>query len=195
MRKVRLAINISLDGYVARPNGALDWLYPNLTPAQEEWTTTFLREVDTILIGHTTYLEQAAYWPTQTGEMAALMNSHTKIVFSSQPGALEWNHSQLAVSDAAQEIARLKREPGRDIYVTGGAQLARSLSQRGLIDEYNLTIHPVLLGSGMSLFQESSEEIALTRVHTIPFESGAIQLIYQKASVQEEQRPDHQSVQ
>lgn len=107
------------------------------------------------------------------------MNSHTKIVFSSQPGALEWNHSQLAVSDAAQEIARLKREPGRDIYVTGGAQLARSLSQRGLIDEYNLTIHPVLLGSGMSLFQESSEEIALTRVHTIPFESGAIQLIYQ----------------
>src|SRR2546429_2476460 len=182
MRKVRLAINVSLDGYVARPNGTLDWFYPNLTPAQQAWTTAFLREVDTILIGHTTYLEQAAFWPTQTSEMAILMNSHAKIVFSSRLGALEWNHARLAVSDVAEEIARLKREGGRDIYVTGGARLAQSLSHRGLIDEYNLTIHPVVLGSGMPLFRESSEELALTRVHTISFETGAIHLIHQKAS-------------
>jgi dihydrofolate reductase len=195
MRKVRLAINVSLDGYVARPNGALDWVFRTITPAQQAWTTAFLREADTILIGHTTYLEQADFWPTQTGEMADLMNSHTKIVFSSRLAALEWNHSRLAVSNVTEEIARLKREPGRDIYVTGGARLARSLSQRGLIDEYNLTIHPVLLGGGMPLFGEPSEEIALTLVNTIPFESGAIQLIYQKASAQQEQRPDQQSVQ
>jgi len=195
MRKVRLALNVSLDGYVAKPDGTLDWFFRTITPAQQAWTTAFLREVDTILIGHTTYLEQAAFWPTQTGEMADLMNSHTKIVFSSRLGALQWNHSRLAVGDVAEEIAHLQREPGRDIYVTGGAQLARSLSQRGLIEEYNLTIHPLLLGSGMPLFGESSEEIALTQVRTIPFESGAIHLTYQKASVQEEQRSDHQSVQ
>ena len=195
MRKVRLAINVSLDGYVARLDGTLDWFFRTITSAQQAWTTAFLREVDTILIGHTTYLEQAAFWPTQTGEMADLMNSHTKIVFSSRLRALEWNHSRLAIGDVAEEIAHLQREPGRDIYVTGGAQLARSLSQRGLIEEYNLTIHPLLLGSGMPLFGESSEEFALTRVRTIPFESGAIHLIYQKASVQEEQRSDHQSVQ
>ena len=195
MRKVRLAINVSLDGYVARPNGTLDWFFRTITPTQQAWTTAFLREVDTILIGHTTYLEQAAFWPTQTGEMADLMNSHTKIVFSSRLRALEWNHSRLAACDVAEEIARLKREPGRDIYVTGGARLARSLSQRGLIDEYNLTIHPVLLGSGMPLFGTPSEEIALTRDHTIPFESGAIQLIYQKAAAQQAQRPEQQSAQ
>ena len=195
MRKVRLAINVSLDGYVARPNGTLDWFFRTLTPAQQAWTTAFLREVDTILIGHTTYLEQAAFWPTQTGEMATLMNSHAKIVFSSRLGALEWSHCRLARADVAEEIARLKREPGRDIYVTGGARLSQSLSQRGLIDEYNLTIHPVLLGGGMPLFQEPSEEIVLTLVNTIPFESGAIQFIYQKASAQQEQRPDQQSVQ
>jgi len=181
MRKVRLAINVSLDGYVARPNGTLDWFFRTITPAQQAWTTAFLREVDTILIGHTTYLEQAAFWPTQTGEMATLMNSHAKIVFSSRLGALEWNHCRLARADVVEEIARLKREPGRDIYVTGGARLAQSLSQRGLIDEYNLTIHPILLGSGMPLFGEMSEELALTLVGTIPFESGAIHLIYQKA--------------
>jgi len=195
MRKVRLAINVSLDGYVARPNGTLDWFFRTLTPAQQAWTTAFLREVDTILIGHTTYLEQAAFWPTQTGEMATLMNSHAKIVFSSRLGALEWSHCRLARADVAEEIARLKREPGRDIYVTGGARLSQSLSQRGLIDEYNLTIHPVLLGGGMPLFQEPSEEIVLTLVNTIPFESGAIQFIYQKASAQQEQRPDQHSVQ
>ncbi len=112
------------------------------------------------------------------------MNSHTKILFSSRLRALEWNHSRLAVRDVAEEIARLKREPGRDIYVTGGAALARSLSQRGLIDEYNLTVHPVILGSGMPLFPEMSEEIALTLVRTIPFESGAVQHVYQTAIVQ-----------
>jgi dihydrofolate reductase len=93
----------------------------------------------------------------------------------------------------AEEIARLKRKPGRDIYVTGGARLSQSLSQRGLIDECNLTIHPILLGSGMPLFAEMSEELALTLVGTIPFESGAIHLIYQRASAQEELRPAHQN--
>jgi dihydrofolate reductase len=195
MRKVRLTINVTLDGYVAGPNGELDWVFRTMSSTQVAWTTAFLREVDTILIGHTTYLEQVAMWPSQTSEMATLLNSHAKIVFSSQLRALEWNYSRLAVSDVAQEIAHLKREPGRDIYVTGGARLARSLSQRGLIDEYNLTIHPILLGSGMSPFREPSEEIALTWVHTIPFESSAIQLIYQKAAAQQEQRPDQQSVQ
>src|SRR5215469_18022240 len=184
MRKVRLAINVSLDGYLARPNGALDWVFRTMTSVQQAWTTAFLREVDTILIGHTTYLEQAAFWPTQTGEMADLMNSHTKIVFSSRLRALEWTNSRLAICDVTEEIARLKREPGRDIYVTGGAALAWSLSQRGLIDEYNLTVHPVILGSGMPLFPEMSEEIALTLVSTIPFESGAVQHVYQTVIVQ-----------
>lgn len=179
---------------MARPNRALDWFLNAITSAQQAWTTAFLREVDTILIGHTTYLEQAAFWPTQTGEMANLMNSHAKIVFSSRLGALEWNHSRLATSDVAEEIARLKREPGRDIYVAGGAALARSLAHRGLIDEYNLTIHPVILGSGMSLFPERSEEIALNLVKTMPFESGAVHCIYQRAATRPKQLPDQHTV-
>jgi dihydrofolate reductase len=195
MRKIRLYINVTLDGYVAGPNGELDWVFRTMNAAQQAWTTAFLREVDTILIGHATYLEQAAFWPTQTGEMATLMNSHTKIVFSSRLPTLEWNHSRLAVSDVAEEIAHLKREPGRDIYVTGGARLSQSLSQRGLIDEYNLTIHPVILGSGMPLFQEMSEPLALILVRTTSFETGAVQLIYQRASAQEEMRQARQNVQ
>lgn len=84
MRKVRLAINVSLDGYRARPNGTLDWFLSAIPSAQQAWTTAFLREVDTVLIGYTTYLEQAAFWPTQTGGMANVMKSHAKVVFSSR---------------------------------------------------------------------------------------------------------------
>src|SRR2546430_350916 len=117
-------------------------------------------------------------------------SSISKGCLESSPRLVVWNwrfsrskgtKRRQTAADVAEEIARLKREPGRDIYVTGGARLSQSLSQRGLIDEYNLTIHPILLGSGMPLFGEMSEELVLILVGTIPFESGAIHLIYQKA--------------
>ena len=84
MRKVSLAMNVSLDGYVAGPNGELDWIFRSMDPALGESVISFLREVDTILIGHTTYLQQAAAWPKQSGEMADLLNSHAKVVFSTR---------------------------------------------------------------------------------------------------------------
>src|SRR5579859_210985 len=144
MRKVYLGMNITLDGYVAGPNGELDWVFRTMSPDMGEWVTELLRGVDTILLGHTTYLQQAAAWPSQTGEMADLLNSHAKIVFSKRLTTLEWNNSRLATAGAAEEIARLKEQPGKNIYVSGGATLAQSLSRRGLIEEYNLVLHPVV---------------------------------------------------
>jgi len=181
MRKVCLGMNITLDGYVAGPNGELDWVFRTMSPAQGEWVTELLRGVDTILIGHTTYLQQAAAWPTQTGEMATLLNSHAKIVFSTRLTTLEWNNSRLATAGAAEEIARLKGQPGKNISVTGGATLAQSLSRLGLIDEYNLMMHPVVLGGGMPLFKDLSLPLNLKLVNTQTFDSGAIGLTYQLA--------------
>ena len=140
-----------------------------------------LARVDTILIGHTTYLEQATAWPSQTSEMASLLNSHTKIVFSKRLTTLAWNNSQLATTDAAAEIARLKQQPGKDIFVTGGATLAQSLARLGLIDEYNLMIYPVVLGSGKPLFKDQSLPLNLKLASTRAFETGAVQLTYQPA--------------
>jgi len=181
MRKVCLGMNITLDGYVAGPNGELDWVFRTMSPAQGEWVTELLRGVDTILIGHTTYLQQAAAWPSQTGEMADLLNSHAKIVFSTRLTTLEWNNSRLATADATEEIARLKQQPGKNIAVTGGATLAQSLSRLGLIDEYNLMMHPVVLGGGMPLFKDLSLPLNLKLVSTKTFDSGAIGLTYQLA--------------
>jgi dihydrofolate reductase len=176
MRKVILGMNITLDGYVVGPNGEIDFLFPTFTPAQMEMETESLREVDTIVLGRVNYLEMAAYWPTQITEMANLLNSHAKIVFSKTLDKLEWNNSRLATTDIAEEIAQLKQQPGKNIVVTGGPMLAQSLLRLGLIDEINLTVHPVVLGSGTPLFPEL---LNLKLLSTRTFDSGAIALTYQ----------------
>ena len=182
MRKVRLGMNVSLDGYVAGPHGELDWVFRSMDPAQLQWITEFLREVDTVLIGHVTYREQAATWPGQSGELADLLNSHAKVVFAKTLETPTWNNSRLATGSPAEEIARLKQQPGKDIYVTGGVRLAQSLSQAGLIDEYNITVRPVALGSGMPLFTALAEPLDLTLASTRIYDTGAIALTYQRAT-------------
>src|SRR6266700_85852 len=174
MRKVCLGMNVTLDGYVGGPNGELDWVFRTMSPDMGEWVIELLRGSDTILLGHTTYLQQAAAWPKQTGEMADLLNSHTKVVFSSRLTTLEWNNSRLASADAAEEIARLKQQQGKNIAVTGGATLAQSLSRLGLIEEYNLVMHPIVLGSGMPLFKDLTQPLSLKLVSAKTFASGAI---------------------
>jgi dihydrofolate reductase len=181
MRKVSLGMNVTLDGFVAGPNGELDWVFRTMSPDMGEWVTELLRGADTILLGHATYLQQAAAWPSQTGEMADLLNSHTKVVFSKRLTTLEWNNSRLATVDAAEEIARLKQQPGKNISVTGGATLAQSLARLGLIEEYNLVMHPIVLGGGKPLFKDLPHPLNLKLVSTKTFDSGAIGLTYQPA--------------
>lgn len=174
-------MNVSLDGYVSGPNGELDWLFPTMAPEQVQTITEILREGDTILIGRVNYLEQAAHWPQQSGELADLLNSHTKIVFSKILDRLDWSNSRLAMADPAEEIARLKRQPGKDIFVPGGATLAQSLSRLGLIDEYTITVHPTVLGSGKPLFKDLAQPLHLKLVSAHAFDTGAVHLVYRPA--------------
>jgi dihydrofolate reductase len=146
-----------------------------------EHATNFLQGVDTILLGRNAYIEQAAHWPAQNGEMADLLNSHAKVVFSRSLASVDWNNSRLAGADLATEIAELKQMPGKNIFVTGGATLAQSLSQLGLIDEYHLTIHPVAIGAGRPLFKDLAAPCNLTLLSTRAFEGGAVQLTYRSA--------------
>ncbi len=177
-RAVCLAMRTTLDGYVCGPDGQLDWMFKTAGRDTLEHATSFLRGVDTILLGRGAYLEQSAYWPTQTSEMADLLNSHTKIVFSRSLTSVDWHNSRLAKADLAGEIAELKAEPGKNIFVTGGASLAQSLSRQGLIDEYHLSVHPVAIGAGRPLFTELTAPRDLTLVDATVFDAGAVQLIY-----------------
>jgi dihydrofolate reductase len=175
-RQVALAMNVSLDGYVAGPNGELNWVFRSTDKAQLDWMKTFIAGVDTILLGDVTYREQAKAWPSRQGEMADLLNKHAKVVFSSHRDVLNWNNSRRATGSPAAEIARLKQNPGKDIFVTGGARLVQSFAQADLIDIYHLLIHPVVLGGGLSLFGENSMQF--NRVSSCEFGSGTIHIAY-----------------
>lgn len=181
MRKVILSMRTTLDGFVCGPNGELDWMFRmETTPDQVEHLTAFEREVDTTLLGRVAYQQQVTYWPRQTGELADLVNGREKIIFSKTLERVEWSNARLATGDPADEIARLKQQPGKHIYVTGGASLAQSLARADLIDEYHVTIYPVALGSGKPLFGALPAEMALKLVSVTTFDTGAVQHVYER---------------
>lgn len=181
MRKVILGMNMSLDGYVAGPNNEKEWMFSHFTPPQFELITEILREADTIILGRINYLEQAAAWPKETSEMATLLNSHRKIVFSNTLKELEWSNSQLASADVGEEVRRLKEQPGKHIIATGGARFVQSLLRTGLVDEIRLTVHPVIVGGGLALFSDLIQPLNLKLIETRTFDSGSIALFYQAA--------------
>jgi dihydrofolate reductase len=178
MRKVVLAMSISLDGFVARANGDLDWIFPNMNDEALRWTYESISTTDTQLLGGVDYQAQSQYWPTATDELAPLINESEKIVFSSSLKQLDWQNSRLAEGSVTEEVARLRERPGLDILVPGGARFAQSVSKLGLVDEYRLFLHPVALGTGLPLFVEP---VNLTLLDTTTFRTGAMVLTYQRA--------------
>lgn len=175
MRKVVLAMSISLDGFVAGPRGELDWVFPNMDAEVAEWTNQSLSQMDTHVLGRVNYEEQAGYWPSATGDLAPLINKAAKVVFSTTLDRADWQNSRIATRGVAEEIAALRAQPGKDILVPGGARFAQEVSRLRLVDEYRLLIHPVVLGKGLPLF---ADEIKLKLQSTKTFATGAVALTY-----------------
>lgn len=180
MRNVVLGMQVSLDGYVATPDGKLDWAFAHFDPELNAAAMEAISQLDTILLGRVNYTEQAAVWPHQQNPMADLMNHLNKIVFSSTVQQVEWANSRLASGSPAEEIAQLKQQPGKDIGVAGGARFAQSLSKEGLIDVYRLTVHPVVLGNGKPLFADLARPLNLKLVEAKPLASGVLILTYER---------------
>ncbi|MGI9822921.1 dihydrofolate reductase family protein [Agromyces sp. Marseille-Q5079] len=169
MRSVALGMNVSLDGYVATTDGGLDWAFPNFSPELMAATQATLDGLDTILMGRKNYVGQAESWVGAEGPIAEVMNSVQKVVFSTTLASADWSNSTLASGTPEEEIARLKDVPGGPIGVSGGATLAQYVSSHGLVDEYRLTVHPVVLGSGLPLF---TTRIAFDTVDSADFPNG-----------------------
>ena len=135
---------------------------------------------DGLLLGRVTYEAFAAAWPGQTDEagFADRFNSLPKYVASTTLTELEWTNSHLLAGDVGDAVARLKQEDGQELMINGSATLARSLLERGLIDEYRLLVYPIVLGSGLRLFGEPAEPARLQLVDTRAFDTGAVLLTY-----------------
>lgn len=189
MRRVIASEFVTLDGVIEAPgheehrDGRNAWALQYGSEDQQRFKVDELFAADALLLGRVTYQIFAAFWPTapKDGGFADRMNGLPKYVASTSLKQAAWHNSTLIKGDAAGEIAKLKREPGGDIFIYGSADLVNSLISHDLIDEYRIMVFPVVLGSGKRLFRDGSDTTHLRLVDTRTFSSGVVVLTYQPA--------------
>lgn len=186
MRKLVSFLHASLDGYVQGANEwDLGWI--SYDGELEAFADEAVSTVDTVLWGRATYEGMKAYWPTapenpdaseHVKKHAEWINKTDKVVFSRTLEQSEWSNTTLVKDDMAGAVMELKRQPGQDMMILGSPRLAHSLIRLGLIDEFRISISPVVLGQGLSLFSDVVDRIPLELVSSKTFNSGAIGLVY-----------------
>jgi dihydrofolate reductase len=186
MRRVTYSMNVSLDGYIVGPDGRFDWTEPD-EETFRSWIDE-IREVGVHLLGRRLY-ETMLYWETADQdpslddsqlEWAALWKPLPKVVFSTTLSAVQGN-ARLASGGLAEEIERLRAEPGAGDIAIGGATLAAEAAASGLIDEYRTRVHPVLVGGGIPFFPQHERRVDLELVETRTFGSKVVYLRYRVA--------------
>ena len=166
MRKIIYWVHTSVDGFVNGPNGEFDW--PVMGPELSAYSESLDERVDTLLFGRPVWEMMVGFWPNaesisqdpHTLAFAPFWRAAPKIVFSrSYPGD-EWT-TRVISDDLPDAVRALKAEPGKDLLLTGGAGIAAALTEHGLIDEYHIAVHPVVLGGGLKVFGESKTRLDL----------------------------------
>jgi dihydrofolate reductase len=176
MASLVLKMSVSLDGYVAAADGSTDWVAAGRSDDGAQWTLETVSNAATHLIGAATYTRWADFWPRAAGPFAEPMNEIPKVVFSDSLAAADWGPAMIARGDLATAVARLKQErAGGYLLAQGGVRFARSLVQTGLIDEYRLIMHPIILGAGEQLF---TAPLNLEPVSTAVFSRGAVAHVF-----------------
>lgn len=192
MRKIILYMVMTLDGYLARPNNQLDWFH---LPEEQDLISdivAILDSADTWIMAYPTAPGMIAYWtavpnnpsaPPAERVIAPSLNKMRVVVMSNTRVTLDLDNAELVILKKDQDlidlITELKNRPGKDIYVPGGVRTAQKFARLGLVDEYILMVHPVVIGSGKPLFT-SRTDLELVRVK--PYRSGVVQLRYRPQS-------------
>jgi dihydrofolate reductase len=187
MRKLVLQIQMSLDGYVGDRNGDVQWAFPAFDDEFTQWGIDSLTRAGVHIMGGRTGKALSEYWPAATEPrdlpFAPVFNANPKVIFSKTLETVDWNNTTIARGDVEEEIARLKAQDGGDyILLHGGATFARALSQLGLIDEYHLMVHPVVLGAGDALFPPFDPPLRLELIDSRRFKSGCVLQTYRRAA-------------
>lgn len=193
MRKLVLGMTVTADGFVCGPNGELDWFMRTRDNAVKAWIEKSLWDGGVHIMGRRTFEIMAPFWVTSSDPLAQPMNRLPKVVFSKagfvpkrdygdttgtlSPHAATWAHAAVA-TDLVADIAKLKQQEGGPVLAHGGAGFAQELVKHELVDEYQLAIHPVAIGKGISLFASTPHLIDLQLVSCTPFASGVVVNIY-----------------
>ena len=186
MRKLVLFMHTSLDGFVAGPNGEMDWI--NVDEEIFDFAGQRTNEADTALYGRVTYQMMESYWPTAAQLPTATKhdvkhsrwyNRVTKVVLSKTMNEVSLANTKIIDGNLAAEIVKLKQDVGKDILMFGSPTAAHSLMTEKLIDDYWLFVNPVLLGRGIPLFKGITDKVALKLVASNMFSSGVVCLHYE----------------
>ncbi len=185
MRKLKLQMQITIDGFVAGPNGAMDWMVFDWDDDMKNYVDEITKSVDCILLGHKLAQGFIPSWTDRTSNpetadaFSHKMVNTPKIVFSKTLEEIEWKNTTLAKGDSVQEITQLKKQSGEDIIVYGGGSFVSFLIMEGLIDEYHLFVNPVALGKGMTIFNKLENMLNLNLLESKAFDCGIVLLCYE----------------
>jgi dihydrofolate reductase len=180
MRKLKLQVQMTVDGFIAGLNGEMDWIVWNWDDELKKYVTDITEPVDCIVLGRKLaegFIPHWASYPEQEG--ADKINSTKKVVFTKTIDKSEWDNTVLAKGDLTDEINNLKKQNGKDIIAYGGATFVSALIKQGLIDEFHLFINPTAIGNGMTIFKEPDSQQHLTLIKSISFECGIVVLNYE----------------
>jgi len=185
---------LSLDGVMQAPGGVQEdrsggfelggWIVPYFDETMARLIAAWTERCDVLLLGRKTYDIFVAHWPHADSEqepIAAKLNSVTKLVASRTLKSLGWAHSRLIEGDLAHQVAKLKKQPGREIQVAGSGELVRTLLEYGLVDEFRLWTFPVVLGKGKRLFAEGAPPAGWQRLDTRTTSTGVVVNSYRSA--------------
>lgn len=187
MRRLIVSMNITLDGFMSGLDCGLDWHFTAWNEEMAEAAAAELHRADTIILGRVTYCAMAGYWPLQARSLACarediafaeMMNTHAKVVFSKTLQQPEWNNTRLVRTSIAAEMAKLKRQPGRDMIVYGSGKIVAVLMRLNLVDEYQLWVHPVILGKGKPFFSGLKARSDMRLAGITAFGSGVVLMRY-----------------
>lgn len=177
MRRIISQMMVTLDGYYSGPNGEINWHV--VDEEHQLFSSQFLKSIDTILFGRTTYEMMENYWASDLGKVADpivsnYMNSLNKIVISTALNTVNWNNTVLIKKNIKEEINKLKQASGKDIAILGSPTLATKLANEDLIDEYWIIVNPILLGKGKSIFHNIADKKEFHLIESKTFKSGNI---------------------
>jgi len=186
MRRLKLQVQISVDGYIAGPGGEMDWMTFDWDDALKNYVQALTDPVDCIVLGRKLAEGFIPYWGSVAANPDApdftagrkFTDTH-KVVFTKTLDKSEWANTVLAKGNLADEINGLKSQAGKDIIAYGGATFVSALIQQGLIDEFHLFVNPTAIGSGLAIFNGVNSNPALSLVKATAFDCGIVVLYYE----------------
>jgi len=183
MRELKLQIQMTINGYVGGLNGENDWMTWNPDTEFIEFLSSLLDASDTLLLGRKTAESIIEYWEIEAEQnpahpFAKQIAALPKVVFTKTLHKSTWNNTTLAKGNLAEEIARLKKQNGKDMLVFGGASFVSSLIKEDLIDEYHLIINPSAMGKGMTIFNSLDSIRRFTPIQSKLYSGGKTVLSY-----------------